>query len=297
MKKFLYQLSIDVENDHVSPFVDSLEPYLDSVSWTIKEDSPIVSVLGLSADKLEKNNIELVVSYTAKAIGIVKPKIKLIKIPERNWVLDNIKNFPPIEIGRFFIHSSEYKRTAPKELFDLCIPAAEAFGTGDHGSTKGCLIALNKMDYAFKSKLINSALDMGCGSGILSIAIAKRWRVPVISSDIDPIATDVCRRNIRINGVKNYVKCLYGSGYRHRKIKKHKFDLIVSNILSRPLMILAKDVGRHLCPGGWAILSGLLSDDVNKILITHHWHGLRLVDRIKIDNWQTLILKKPIGKK
>ena len=297
MTNFLYQLSLDVQNEYASAFAEGIEPFLDSILWSAGEETLIARVLGFSDNAPDVAMINLAVRYTTEAIGIDKPEVKLFKIPARNWVLDNIKQFPPIEAGRFFIHGSEYNEPAPNALVDLCIPAATAFGTGNHGSTKGCLLALDKLDYAFKSRLINSALDMGCGSGILAIGIARRWHIPVIATDIDLISTKICSINTKNNGVLKYVRCLCGEGFKHREIIKRRFDIIVSNILLRPLALLAKELSYHLNPGGWAVLSGLLVGDANKIISAYSWQGLQLIHRISIGGWQTLILRKPIGKK
>ena len=292
MANFLYQLSIDVPTEYASAFAESIEPYLDSILWTADERILIARVVGFSGGTLDIRAINLIVKYQAETIGIVKPDVNLIRIPARDWVLDNIRQFQPIQVGRFFIHNEEYVKPTTNNLVDLCIPAATAFGTGDHGSTKGCLLALDKLDYVFKSQLINSALDMGCGSGILAIGMAKRWHLPIIATDEDPIATKICGINAKNNGVSKYVRNLCGSGYKHREIKKRRFDIIVSNILMRPLALFAMELGRHLNPGGWAVLSGLLVSDANKIIVVHSWQGMELVNRINIDDWQTLVLRK-----
>jgi len=208
----------------------------------------------------------------------------------RNWVLDNIKQFPPISAGRFFVHGTEYEDAVPNGQIGLRVPAGAAFGSGDHGSTKGCLLALDKMDHL----PVRRALDMGCGSGILAIAMAKRWRIPVVASDIDPVSTAVTRENAEINGVARYVRCLHASGYDHPVVQAGRYDLIVSNILARPLCILARDLGRHLNPGGWAVLSGLLLGDANRIISAHHQQDLRLHSRVELGEWITIVMRKSI---
>ncbi len=289
---FLYQISFQILPEHAPVFAESLEAHLDSVLWTAEAKTSIAQISGFSNDKPDEKVINLAVKYTAEAIGVRIPKVNLSQIPVRNWVLDNIKKFPPIKLGRFFIHGPEYDKPPPSALIGLCIPAATAFGSGNHGSTKGCLVALDSLSHVFRFQPIKLALDMGCGSGILSIAIARRWRIPVIATDIDPIAIRVCELNANNNGVAGCVSSICGSGYNHREIIKSRFDLIVSNILARPLTRLAKDLGNQLNLGGWAILSGLLVGDANWIISAHAWQGLRLVDRINIEGWQTLIFRK-----
>ncbi len=288
MADFLYQVSLEVPRDVGNYFAEALEPHLESVSWTAREEFPIAEIKGFNADEPDEEAVNLAVRLTAEAVDVPLPTVGFAKIPVRNWVLDNIKQFPPITAGRFFVHSAEYTDPVPHSQIGLRVPAGAAFGSGDHGSTKGCLLALDKMD----PLPIRTALDMGCGSGILAIAIAKRWHIPVVASDIDPISTEVCIENAEINGVARYVRSLCGPGYHHPEVRARRYDLIVSNILARPLARFAKDLGRHLNPGGWAVLSGLLVRDANRIISAHAAQGLRLHSRVTIGEWGTLVLKK-----
>jgi ribosomal protein L11 methyltransferase len=290
---FLYRVALEVPKEFGGAFAEGLEAHVDSVSWTANENSSIADVHGFSEEQPDPEAVQLVSRLTAEALNLSEPTIEISKIPVRNWVLDNIKQFPPITAGRFFVHSAEYSGPVPPGKIGLRVPAGAAFGSGDHGSTKGCLLALDKMDHLPVNGPIRSALDMGCGSGILAIAMAKRWHIPVVASDIDPISTEVTRENAEINGVARYVRSLCAAGYQHPEIGARRYDLIVSNILARPLTRLAKDLGRHLKPGGWAVLSGLLLKDANRIISAHATQGLRLHSRVTLGEWGTLVLKKP----
>jgi ribosomal protein L11 methyltransferase len=290
MADFLYQVSLEVPRNVGNAFAECLEGHVESVSWTAREGFSKAQVQGFSEDRPDDEAIKMVVRLTALAVDVLLPKVVIVKIPVRNWVLDNLKQFPPITAGRFFVHSAEYSDPIPHSQIGLRVPAGAAFGSGDHGSTKGCLLALDKMD----ALPIRSALDMGCGSGILAIAMAKRWHIPVVATDIDPVSTEVTQENAEINGVARYVRSLCGPGYRHPEVAARRYDLIVSNILARPLSRLAKDLGHHLKPGGWAVLSGLLLRDANRIISAHAAQGLRLHSRVTLGEWGTLVLKKPI---
>ena len=135
-----------------------------------------------------------------------------------------------------------------------------------------------------KRASVSRPLDMGCGSGILSIAMAKTWRVPVLASDIDDEAERVTRFNARRNGVAPLLRAVSGPGYRSRTVSQGApYDLIVANILARPLISMAGDLTRHLAPGGWAVLSGLLERDGRRVLAAHQAHGLRLAHWIPRD--------------
>jgi ribosomal protein L11 methyltransferase len=291
--EFLYSISFEIRSDLVDVFAESLEPHLDSVLWSQQEKITNSEVRGLAETKLDKDNINMLVHLTSEVLEIATPKVKFSKIPACNWIIENVKEFPPIKVGRFFIHGADYTETIPYSRIGLRIPAGAAFGSGDHGSTKGCLLALDKIVSTSVRKPIRSALDVGCGSGILAIAMAKRWHIPVLAIDIDPIASQVCKQNSFINGVAGSVRSLSGPGYLHHEIANRRWDLIVCNILARPLTRLAKDLGRHLNPGGWAILSGLLLKDINRIIYAHLLQGIQLHCRIKLGTWATLVLKKP----
>ena len=286
----LFRVTIVVAREFGNAFAEALEPHVSSVSWSVDEDIAEAQITGFADVLPDETAIRLAIKYTAEALEIAAPDIEIAQIPMRNWVLDNIKQFPPISAGRFFVHGAEYEDAVPNSQIGLRVPAGAAFGSGDHGSTKGCLLALDKMDHL----PVRRALDMGCGSGILAIAMAKRWRIPVVASDIDPVSTAVTRENAEINGVARYVRCLHASGYDHPVVQAGRYDLIVSNILARPLCILAKDLGRHLNPGGWAVLSGLLLGDANRIISAHHQQDLRLHSRVELGEWITIVMRKSI---
>ena len=293
MASALYQITLRVVHEYAQAFAECLEPHLDSISWTAQDGVSAAKIIGFSNQLPNKDAINMTTRYTAEALGIQIPRVKLSKIPVRNWALDNIEQFSPLRIGRFFVHGNEFNKPIPYAKIALCIPAAEAFGTGAHGSTNGCLMALDKMDNMIRTRPISSALDMGCGSGILAIAIAKLCYIPVIATDVDPISTRVCSANARANGVGSFVQSLCAPGYKHRKIRSRRFDVIISNILAQPLTRLAKDLVLHLNSGGLAILSGLLTKDTNRVISAHTSQGLRLFKRISIGDWQTLVFKKP----
>ena len=199
----------------------------------------------------------------------------------------NLEDFPAITIGRFFICGAHDPGAVAGGLIELRIDAATAFGSGRHASTAGCLAALGLL----ASRPISRPLDMGCGSGILALAMARLWRVPVMAADIDPEAVVVTRRNARRNRVGGLVRALSADSYRAPGIAaRAPYDLIACNILARPLRRMAKDLARSLAPGGAAILSGFLEADANAVLAAHRLQGLRLIRRITIDGWQTLIV-------
>jgi ribosomal protein L11 methyltransferase len=210
------------------------------------------------------------------------------KLPDRDWLAENQLAFPPLRIGRFFIYGSHYSGAVPSSAIRIMLDAATAFGTGEHPSTRACLMALEGLA---KGRRFRCPLDIGAGTGILSIAAAKLLQRRVLASDIDCRAVRVARHNIGRNAVPNMVRVHRAAGYRDRTIRKSRYDLILSNILARPLALMARDLAGALAPGGRAVLSGLLRRQESIVLAPHRGCGIVLERRLVIDGWSTLVLR------
>ena len=210
------------------------------------------------------------------------------RLLDRDWLAENQLAFPPLRIGRFFVYGSHYRGNVPVGAIGIVLDAATAFGTGEHPSTRGCLIALETLA---RRRRIAAPLDIGTGTGILSIAAAKLLQREVRASDIDPGSVVVARHNIARNGVALLVRLRHAPGYRGRGLRRRQHDLVLSNILARPLALLAADLARALAPGGRAVLSGLLRRQDPIVLTPHRGLGIVLERRIVIDGWSTLILR------
>lgn len=211
------------------------------------------------------------------------------RLPERDWLAENRRAFPPLRIGRFFVHGSHWSGPAPPGAIAIEIDAATAFGTGEHPSTRGCLVAL---DMLVRSRRFRRPLDIGTGSGVLAIAAAKLLHRPVLASDIDCAAVRVATHHVRRNGLAGRVRTVCAPGYRSRALRRSDYDLIFANILARPLALMARDLKRALAPGGLAVLAGLLRRQEQLVLTAHRAQGLALERRIVIDGWSTLILRR-----
>lgn len=224
------------------------------------------------------------------AFGLAEPVPTIERIPPTDWLAATAQAFPPIAVGRFHIYGSHRTEPVPAGRIGLRIDAATAFGTGEHPSTAGCLIALGRL---VRRRRVRWALDLGCGTAVLAIATAKLWRRPVVAADFDPEAVRVARINVRANMVARQVRVVRSDGYRAPAIgARRPYDLIAANILARPLARLARDLQRHLAPGGVAVLAGLLARQEAQVLTAHRRQGLRLVGRIVIAGWPTLILAR-----
>jgi ribosomal protein L11 methyltransferase len=206
-----------------------------------------------------------------------------------DWVSESQKLQPPVQAGRVYVHGSHDAPHKINSMHDLVVEAGRAFGTGLHETTFGCLKAIHDVH---KRRNIRNALDLGCGSGVLALAIAKTWGYSVIASDIDIDAVDVTRENAQINGLSHKIRAVEATGLNDRFMKRNApYDLIVANILAWPLVKLAPDISKALAPTGTLILAGLLKKQENMVRNSYRLHGLSLRQRYCIGSWHTLVLE------
>ena len=218
----------------------------------------------------------------------------LEEVPQRDWVAESQRLLPEFRAGRFFIHGSHFMGATPPGAWELEIDAGAAFGTGRHETTRGCLLELDALS---RRGRFGRVLDMGCGAGILALAAARAGARGVLAIDNDPIAVKVTRENARLNGLGLRLRASPGEGYRRRPLSRtrRRYDLVLANILSRPLRKMAPDLRRVLKPGGRAVLSGLLRHQETKFLAAHRAQGLVLERRLRLGDWSVLRLKKAAG--
>lgn len=233
------------------------------------------------------------VQSALRAIGA--PPAVLVYLPPKDWVAENQRLLAPLRIGRFFIHGAHFRGKPPRGTVPLQIDASIAFGTGRHETTRGCLLALDRLARA--GRRFKRPLDMGCGSGILALAISRLWSVPVLGVDTDLNSVAVARENMRLNRAGG-VRVVRGHGFGGRAVRRAgPFDLIAANILAGPLCRLARGFGRHLAPGGVAIMSGLMTDQEPQVIAAQARHGLALRRRARLDDWSVLEFGRPLKRK
>ncbi|MDD9744988.1 MULTISPECIES: 50S ribosomal protein L11 methyltransferase [Marinovum] len=213
------------------------------------------------------------------------------ELPETDWVAKVRRELAPVEAGRFFVYGSHDADKVPENAEPLLIEAAMAFGTGHHGTTLGCLRALDRLaNDGFEGQ---SVADIGCGTAVLAMAAARIWPQEVLASDIDRVAVDVAEANVRANGLEGRVACVEATGFDHPDIAaRAPFDLVFANILMGPLIALAPDMARALDTGGYAILSGILTEQADEVIAVYSRNGINLVQREDIVEWTTLTLRK-----
>lgn len=236
------------------------------------------------ADSLEQRVLESLADVSPL------PLLEREDVPEIDWVSHSLEGLRPVRVGRFLVHGSHDRHLQRIGDIAIEIDAGLAFGTGHHGTTAGCLSALA---HILKSEHPRNALDLGTGSAVLAIAIARSARIPVLATDIDPVATEVARTNVRLNGVAGLVEAHTAPGFHHSVFAREKpFDLIVANILARPLMALAPAMAQHLTSGGSLVLSGILERQRRAVVAAYGGQGFRHVRTQAREGWVTIHMKR-----
>ncbi|SEL83626.1 [LSU ribosomal protein L11P]-lysine N-methyltransferase [Roseovarius azorensis] len=213
------------------------------------------------------------------------------ELPEVDWVAKVRRDLSPVVAGRFFVYGSHDADRVPAGCEPLLIEAAMAFGTGHHGTTLGCLRALDRL--AEQGFVGRSVVDVGCGTAVLAMAAARIWPGVVLAGDIDEVAVEVAQANVLANGLAGRVDCVQAAGFDHPRLRAAApFDLVFANILKGPLMALGPDVTSCLRPGGKVILSGLLKDQAEEVADVYSRLGNSLEHRADIGDWTTLVMQK-----
>ncbi|NVK17306.1 MAG: 50S ribosomal protein L11 methyltransferase [Methylocystaceae bacterium] len=290
MSNTLWRVDVAVTPELADAYEFALEDFCAAVTQYLDDDELAQRIEAYAEIQPDEAELKAAIKAVADRNGVEAPEVTITEVENKDWLAEYARKYPPLEIGRYFIYGSHYDGKLPAGKVSLKVEAATAFGTGEHASTNGCLQALDKLSKRYR---FNQPLDMGCGSAILAMAIAKTWGASVVASDIDAQSVDVAKFNAEVNGVGGYILPVCGDGYRTPSVSRNgPYDLIMANILARPLSAMAKDLAKNLQPGGFAVLAGFLERDANWVFAAHRCHGLVLVERIKVNGWQTLVLRK-----
>lgn len=243
-------------------------------------------VLVYLSDDNQKTETAALGRISAALLGPAAAKYSVETLPDTDWVAKSLEGLPPVRAGRFLVHGSHDRQAASANEIAIEIEAGQAFGTGHHGTTAGCLGAI---DRRVRTRPVTNALDIGTGSGVLAIAIARAARAPVLASDIDPVAVRVARENIGLNGVQSFVTTIVAANLKKSIFRKRgPYDLVVANILAGPLIALAPEICRHVVPGGRLVLSGLLPGQRALMVSAYRGQGMALLRATILDGWLTL---------
>jgi ribosomal protein L11 methyltransferase len=285
-----WTLVVEVPKEAVEIFDQAFSPIAIATSSFETSDPSIWRLEAFSVDRPNETAVVGAVALAAELAGIPEPTVHASALPAIDWVSENQKSFQPIVAGGFFVHPTHYDGEIPTMATALAIDAGPAFGTGSHGSTKGCLLALDKLS---RRPPRGEILDLGCGSGILALAMARRWGRKVLAADIDPDAVATTRDNAQLNNASHLVRPVRSNGVKSGAVKRNgPYGIIVANILARPIIDMARDIKRVLRPGGTLILAGFTENQENSVRAAYQRRDYHLVRKEGSDGWTTLVLTR-----
>jgi ribosomal protein L11 methyltransferase len=282
----LWRIALTIPGPVVAQFEAAVAPFCEAVGSTeVGEDWRID---GVAAAPPDRARLDVALALAAAAVALPVPAATIEPLPDVDWVARVHEQLPAVIVDRFCIHGSHIGEGAARDRISLRIDASLAFGTGHHASTAGCLAALSRC----RTPPAGPALDLGCGSGVLAIAIAKLWRLPVTAVDVDPRAVEETQANAKRNGVAPLIKARAADGVSAEVRRDAPFGLIVANILARPLRRMAGDIVGCLDRPGTVILAGFLDEHAGAVLAAYAARGLTLSRRIRDGGWTTLVLRR-----
>ncbi|KAF0114624.1 MAG: ribosomal protein L11 methyltransferase [Rhodospirillaceae bacterium] len=258
---------------------------------TEKDERALWQVSAFCRTPPDRADVTTFLALAAAAVAGTEPAFTVHRVAARDWARENLAAFPPFTVGRFrrfHVRGAHVAAPPPAATMPLVIEATAAFGTGEHQSTQGCLLALERLA---RGQRRGRVLDMGCGTRILALAAAKMWRARVLAVDIEPSAVRIAAFNARRNGLHPYVQVRRGDGFRTVRGAK-SFDVILANILARPLTRMAHAMAKALSCGGRVVLSGVLVRQERMLLAACRRQGLFLEHRIVLSPWLTMIVRK-----
>ncbi|OAG72607.1 50S ribosomal protein L11 methyltransferase [Gluconobacter japonicus] len=286
----LETLSITVEEEYVPLFEQALMCVCETVGiFEADDEQKYWRIEGVKDTGYKEDELESALAVARLLTGCDAELLREATEAE-GWLARTYESFPQQNVGKRFAIRGTHLHGAPDQSrLTITLDAGIAFGSGEHGSTRGCLRALEMVAYR-KPRHI---LDMGCGSGILAMAAAKLLHRPILAVDIEPWSVRTAKANARLNGQGNLLDCRFGNGWNTNQVRiKAPYDLVFANILARPLCRMAQSLALNLAPNGTAILAGLLYTQANMVLAAHRRQGLVLERLLREGDWATLILRK-----
>lgn len=286
MMSSCWQVSFHPVDIDLTIFEQFLEDYFE-VSACNYEDDGNDEYVGYQSGEFDEQQM----LSAAAAMDLILPTYEVSYLESQNWLKDYVIKFAPFEVEDFLIYGVHESTPPQTNKIALKIYAATAFGS-DHQTTRSCLKAISELYHqGFNAQNI---LDVGTGSGILSLAAAKLWPQSTITAvDIDEEAVWVTEQNAEDNGENQHINCAVSNGYQADIVKEQApYDLILANILARPLIEMAPDLAHNLKSGGYCVLSGFVDEQVDWVLSSHQQHGLKLIKLYEIDNWRAALMEK-----
>ena len=271
--------------------LESLDPAPTGIGvFEVEDDSGRWEIGGYFTERPDEIGLALLAAaYGAKPFAVSR-------VEDIDWVAQVRRELHPVEAGRFTVYGGHDSHRVGDNRVGLRIEAAMAFGTGHHGTTRGCLTLFDRM--LRRGYRPQRVADIGCGTGVLAMSAAKAARSVCVATDIDRVASDTARANIAVNGAAPWVRTGQAIGTRSDLYRDAApFELVFANILAAPLKRLAPEIASHLAPGGHAILAGLLTQQTKGVEAVYRGHGLMRVDRVTLGEWTSLVMRKTAGTK
>jgi ribosomal protein L11 methyltransferase len=286
----LETVAVSVTEDAMEAYESALTTACLTVGFFRDHDTGIWRVEGVKQVGINESELTSALALAAMITG-ESPPLERSATAADGWLARTYAAFPEQHIGKHFaIRGTHLTGPGAPNRITLTLDAGLAFGTGEHGSTRGCLVALETA----ARRRPRHILDMGTGSGILAMAAARLLNRPVLATDIEPWAVRVANENAELNGVAHLVTARLADGWRDPFVRAHgPYDLVFANILARPLCLMARDLALNLAPGGTAILAGLLANQARWVLSAHRTQGLLLDRMLPQGPWTTIVVREP----
>ena len=284
-----WTIRIDVPDAAAVPVLEvAIADLIVAVSVQHDERAGIWRLTGYSAERPDRSAVVRSLSAAARAAGIATPAIAISRLAATDWIAEQERALPALDIGRFRVFGSHVTDPVPAGRIPVRIDAGVAFGTGRHESTAGCLLAIDRLYGGGRSPA--RTLDIGTGSGILGIAIARWLDGLVIATDIDPVAVHVANANARVNGVSDRFSALVADGFGNDEVARNQpYGLIVANIFERQLIDLAPLIAPALAVHGHVVLSGIQAESADRVAEAFATAGIACIDRVELSGWTTLV--------
>lgn len=275
-------------------FAAALGTLAEAVSFSEPDAKDRSDIEAVATGEPDRVKLAAAMALLSAGFGIPEPAFRIERLAEAEWLAASAAAGEPVRAGRFFLHGSDYYGAVPAGTIPISVDFAGAFGTGRHDSTRGCLFALAALA---RARRVRNMLDMGCGSGILTVAALRLWQARATACDIDPDAVRIARATFARNGLGGRARAAMADDPSRRAVMRDApYDLVTANILARPLKAMARGLARVLAPGGRIVLSGFLADEGPRVETHYRSLGLRRRGLCDIGAWRTLVMERPGGK-